>query len=99
MTKKRFKETISTGIVTDTLTGKEYNCEMRINNELLELLNTLSKENKKLKKENKELRDFQHFVFKNIEKKYEYYTDNKYQSPFKNKKPGLNCNDRPRRPQ
>lgn len=97
MTEKRFKETISTGIVTDTLTGKEYKCEMRIDDDLLELLNTLSEENKKLEKENKELRDFQYFVFKNIGTKYEYYTDNKYQSPFKNKKPGLNCSDTIRR--
>lgn len=34
---KRFTETVSTGIVTDNLTGKEYNCEMRINDQLLEL--------------------------------------------------------------
>lgn len=99
MTKKRFKETISTGIVTDTLTGKEYNCEMRIDDELLELLNTLSEENKKLEKENKELRDFKYFVFKNMEKAktYGYYTDDKYQNPFKNKRTGLNCSDTPRR--
>ena len=51
MTDKRFKETISTGIVTDTITGKEYNCEMRIDDELLEFLNKLSDENEQLKKE------------------------------------------------
>ena len=49
MTDKRFKETISTGIVTDTITGKEYNCEMRIDDKLLELLNELSEENQYLK--------------------------------------------------
>ena len=31
----RFVETISTGIVTDTVTGKEYDCEMRINDNLM----------------------------------------------------------------
>ena len=39
MTEKRFTETLSTGIVTDNVTGKEYKCEMRIDDELLELLN------------------------------------------------------------
>lgn len=47
---KRFTETISTGIVTDNDTGKEYKCEMRISDELLDLINELDKENK----ENKE---------------------------------------------
>ena len=47
---KRFKETISTGIVTDTITGEEYNCEYRINDELLELINKIAEENKQLKK-------------------------------------------------
>lgn len=51
MTEKRFKETISTGIVTDTITGKEYNCEMRIDDELLEFLNELAEENKGFKNE------------------------------------------------
>ena len=55
MTEKRFKETISTGIVTDTITGKEYNCEMRIDDKLLELLNELHEENKKLKQQVEEL--------------------------------------------
>lgn len=45
----RFVETISTGIVTDTVTGKEYNCEMRINDDLLELVNNLADENNELK--------------------------------------------------
>lgn len=51
MSKKRFKETISTGIVTDTVTGKEYNCEMRIHDDFLELVNTISAENERLKKQ------------------------------------------------
>lgn len=38
---KRFTETLSTGMVTDNVTGKEYKCEMRIDDELLELVNTL----------------------------------------------------------
>lgn len=45
---KRFKETISTGIVTDMITGEEYNCEYRINDELLELINKIAEENKEL---------------------------------------------------
>lgn len=48
MTEKRFTETLSTGIVTDNVTGKEYNCEMRIDDKLLELLNELHEENKEL---------------------------------------------------
>ena len=51
MIKKRFKETISTGIVTDTVTGKEYKCEMRIDDDLLTLINDLDEENTLLKKE------------------------------------------------
>ena len=51
MIKKRFKETVSTGIVTDIVTGKEYNCDMRIDEDLLELMNTLDEENTLLKKE------------------------------------------------
>ena len=51
MTEKRFKETISTGIVTDIITGKEYNCEYRINDELLELINKIAEENMLLKGE------------------------------------------------
>ena len=50
MTDKRFTETLSTGIVTDHVTGKEYNCEMRIDDKLLELLNKLHEENKSLKR-------------------------------------------------
>lgn len=49
MTEKRFVETVSTGIVTDTITGKEYLCEMRIDDDLLELLNELAEENEQLK--------------------------------------------------
>ena len=51
MTDKRFIETLSTGIVTDTVTSKEYNCDMRIDDELLDLLNELYEENQQLKKE------------------------------------------------
>jgi len=50
MNKKRFTETLSTGIVTDNVTGKEYNCEMRIDDKLLELLNELSEENERLQR-------------------------------------------------
>ena len=50
MTDKRFTETLSTGIVTDHVTGKEYKCEMRIDDKLLELLNELHEENKSLKR-------------------------------------------------
>ena len=46
----RFVETISTGIVTDTVTGKEYDCEMRINDNLLNLMNNIAQENEELKK-------------------------------------------------
>ena len=66
MTAKRFTETVSTGIVTDTLTGKEYNCEMRIDDELLELLNELHEEIEHLRKENNELEKFRYFVFKRM---------------------------------
>ena len=51
MTEKRFMETVSTGIVTDTITKKEYKCEMRIDEDLLELLNELHEENMMLKGE------------------------------------------------
>lgn len=50
MTEKRFKETVSTGIVTDTLTGKEYKCEMRIDEDLLKFLNELHEENRELQR-------------------------------------------------
>lgn len=46
---KRFIETVSTGIITDTETGKEYNCEMRIDDDFLDLVNDLAEDNKKLK--------------------------------------------------
>jgi len=58
MTKKRFIETLSTGIVTDTVTGKEYQCEMRIDDKLLELLNQIFDENEQLKQENERLCNF-----------------------------------------
>jgi len=51
MIEKRFKETVSTGIITDTITGKEYNCEYRIDDELLELINKIAEENMMLKEE------------------------------------------------
>lgn len=41
MINQRFTETLSTGIVTDNMTGKEYKCEMRIDDDLLKLLNEL----------------------------------------------------------
>ena len=50
MNLKRFVETISTGVVTDKKTGKDYKCEMRINDELLEVINDLDKENSFFKK-------------------------------------------------
>lgn len=62
MTEKRFVETISTGIITDTVTGKEYNCEYRVSNEFLELINTIAEENEQLKQgleELKEIGDYQ----------------------------------------
>ena len=55
MINKRFTETLSTGIVTDNMTGKEYKCEMRIDDELLEFLNKLSDENEQLKQDNNAL--------------------------------------------
>jgi len=51
MTEKRFTETVSTGIVTDNVTKKEYNCEMRIDDDLLDLINALDEENTHLKKQ------------------------------------------------
>ena len=49
---ERFTETISTGIVMDTVTGKEYNCEMRIDDDFLNLVNTIAENNEELKKRN-----------------------------------------------
>lgn len=60
MTTKRFIETISTGIVTDTLTGKEYNCDMRIDDELLKQLNYFCEENERLKQWNQCLAEKRH---------------------------------------
>lgn len=57
MTDKRFTETVSTGIVTDNMTGKEFNCDMRIDDKLLELLNNLSDENRQLKHRIKKLQN------------------------------------------
>lgn len=58
MTDKRFTETLSTGVVTDHITGKEYKCEMRIDDKLLELLNELHEENQSLKSKHMEMLDF-----------------------------------------
>lgn len=49
MTKKRFTEIVSIGVIVDNLTNKKYNCEYRIDDEFLELVNELYEENKKLK--------------------------------------------------
>ena len=51
---ERFTETLSTGIVTDNVTGKEYRCEMRIDDDLLKLLNELHEENIQLR---------EHFIY------------------------------------
>lgn len=58
MTAKRFTETLSTGIVTDHVTGKEYNCEMRIDDKLLELLNELHEENQYFKLKFRDMLEF-----------------------------------------
>lgn len=65
MSEKRFQETISTGIVIDTKTGIEYNCEMRIDDKFLNLVNELVEENEQLKQ--------QQFIC--LECKYGGYTD------------------------
>ena len=57
MTEKRFTETISTGIIKDNQTGIEYSCEMRIDDDFLNLVNTISGENEELKKEVKQLKN------------------------------------------
>ena len=46
---KRFVETVSTGIVTDNKTGIEYSCEMRVDDDFLNLVNTIAEENELLK--------------------------------------------------
>ena len=46
---ERFTETVATGIVTDNMTNKEYNCEMRIDDNFLHLINNLADENEQLK--------------------------------------------------
>lgn len=71
MTAKRFTETLSTGIITDHVTGKEYKCEMRIDDKLLELLNELHKENQRLK-DQYERKDRQ---LKRTKKDIQKYTD------------------------
>ena len=67
----RFTETLSTGVVTDHETGREYKCEMRIDDDLLELLNELADENRRLQEENRELEKFKHFIFKSLNHIYE----------------------------
>ena len=57
MTKKRFTETVSTGVVKDNLTSEEYDCEMRIDDEFLRLVNSIAKENRQLKSSNMEYED------------------------------------------
>ena len=54
MTEKRFVETVSTGIVTDNMTNKEYNCEMRIDDDFLHLINNIVDENEQLKSDLKD---------------------------------------------
>ena len=71
MSGKRFVETFSTGVVTDTLTGKEYKCEMRIDDKLLELLNDLHEENHSLKFQLDECRNHKLFSRRELEKENE----------------------------
>lgn len=73
---KDLGETISTGIVTDTKTGKEYNCEMRIDDELLNLLNDLTEENEQLKQQLKEKDDFIDEVWRKYEDTHGLSIDN-----------------------
>ena len=47
---ERFTETISTGIIKDNQTGIEYSCEMRIDDDFLNLVNAIADENEQLKK-------------------------------------------------
>ena len=47
---KRFTETISTAIVHDNKTGKEYKCEYRIDDKLLEVMNDIDEFNEFLEK-------------------------------------------------
>lgn len=70
ITDKRFVETFSTGIVTDNVTGREYDCGMRIDDDLLELLNELDNESKKIKLERNVYESFGDDVLK-ILRKYE----------------------------
>ena len=54
---ERFTEIVSLGIVIDNVTCKEYNCEMRIDDKLLDLMNALDIENRQLSFENEELEE------------------------------------------
>lgn len=55
MTKKRFKEIISTQKVIDTVTNKEYDC--LLDNDFYDLVNSLAEENKRLKCINRQLEE------------------------------------------
>ena len=54
---ERFTEIVSIGTVIDNVTCKEYNCEMRIDDKLLDLMNSLDIENRQLSFENEELEE------------------------------------------
>ena len=48
MTKKRFKEIVSTQKIIDTVTNKEYDC--LLDNDLFDLINVIAEENKQSEK-------------------------------------------------
>lgn len=62
---KRFVETVSTGVVTDNMANKEYNCDMRIDDDFLHLINNIADENEQLKKILNELSDMLQFDVEN----------------------------------
>ena len=68
---ERFTETVATGVVTDNKTGIEYNCEMRIDDDFLHLINNLAEEDEQLKQ-------FQEQVASVIESKMEDNVCNDY---------------------
>ena len=77
----RFKETVSTGVVTDTKTGKEYRCDGRIDDDLLKLINeldctleTYKSANKTLKSTLDRCREKVKRQHKDLDKYYEYFT-------------------------
>ena len=71
----RFTETISTGIIIDNKTGKEYICEMRIDDDFLNLVHTIAEENEQLKQREEklldEIEDFQNLL-KQADDKIDY---------------------------